>query len=98
MKKYGKVVVESVRGHRNWAVQVFVLSISLSLAFGFLSQTLLSSLGAVFASFPGKIFCKYGLCERKSYDKMESNLWCFAPGADVFRGEGNAPGTERDGP
>ncbi len=56
MKKYGKVVVESVRGHRNWAVQVFVLSISLSLAFGFLSQTLLSSLGAVFASFGIAVF------------------------------------------
>ena len=56
MKKYGKVVVESVRGHRNWAVQVFVLSISLSLAFGFLSQTLLSSLGAVFATLGIAVF------------------------------------------
>lgn len=50
MKRYGKVVSLGHKSNKyRWAIQVFILSISLSLAFGFLSQTLLSSMGTVIA-------------------------------------------------
>jgi len=49
MKKYGKVVSQSTSHNRRWAVKVLFLSMSLSLIFGFLSQTVLSSIGAVMA-------------------------------------------------
>lgn len=50
MKKTHKVFIES-KSERNyrWAIQTFILSICLSMSFGFLSQTLLSSMGAVMA-------------------------------------------------
>lgn len=50
MRKYGKVRIES-KGERNyrWAIQTLILSVCMSMMFGFLSQTLLSSLGAIVA-------------------------------------------------
>ncbi len=49
MKKYSKVVSLSTSNNKRWAVKVLFLSMSLSLIFGFLSQTVLSSIGAVMA-------------------------------------------------
>lgn len=50
MKKTRKATIES-KASRNyrWAVQTLILSICMSLMFGFLSQTLLSSMGAIMA-------------------------------------------------
>ncbi len=51
MKKNPKVVTSSINGKTNyrWAFQTLILSICLSLLFGFFSQTILSSMGIVMA-------------------------------------------------
>ena len=51
MKKHPKVVLSSTGSKTNyrWAIQTLILSICLSLLFGFFSQTILSSMGAVMA-------------------------------------------------
>ena len=48
MKRYGKVI--SCKTKKRWAVQTLVLSVSLSLMFGFLSQTFLTSMGIIVAT------------------------------------------------
>lgn len=62
MKRYGKVVIEGTKraGHV-WAIQVFFLSISLSLVFGFLTHTVLSSMGAIIAIISILIFILLGV-------------------------------------
>lgn len=51
MKRFGKVVIEGhKRNNFHWAAKVLIFSICLSMIFGFLSQTLLSSMGAIIAS------------------------------------------------
>ncbi len=52
MKRYSKVSIASYSGGKKyrWAIKMFVIAICMSLFFGFISQTLLSSMGVVIAS------------------------------------------------
>lgn len=51
MKRYHKVKIENSETIKyRWAFRMFFISISLSIFFGYLSQTLLSTLGAIIAS------------------------------------------------
>ena len=85
MKKYSKVKIASSKSKsRYWATKVLVLSISLSLAFGFLSQSLLSHVGAIIASvtialfiFIGVIFDMVGIAVAGA-DEDEFAKWANA--------------------
>lgn len=82
MKKYGKVVIEGTKraGHV-WAIQVFFLSISLSLMFGFLTHTVLSSMGAIIAAIAICIFIFLGVAfdmmgiAAASADEEQFEIW-----------------------
>ncbi len=52
MKRYSKITIESYNGAKKyrWAINMFVIAICMSLFFGFISQTLLSSMGVIIAS------------------------------------------------
>ena len=52
MKRYSKITIESYSGAKKyrWAINMFVIAICMSLFFGFISQTLLSSMGVIIAS------------------------------------------------
>ncbi len=52
MKRYNKVSIASYNGAKKyrWAIKMFVIAICMSLFFGFISQTLLSSMGVIIAS------------------------------------------------
>ena len=51
MRRYNKVTLQNYKGVRKykWAIKMFIIAISMSLFFGFISQTLLSKMGAVVA-------------------------------------------------
>ena len=52
MKRYNKASIQNYRGARKyrWAFRMFFIAISMSLFFGFISQTLLSKMGIIVAS------------------------------------------------
>lgn len=51
MKRYSKVSLQSYKGVKKyrWAIKMFMIAISMSLFFGFISQTLLTKMGAIMA-------------------------------------------------
>lgn len=51
MKRYSKVSLQSYKGVRKykWAIKMFLIAICMSLFFGFISQTLLTKMGAIMA-------------------------------------------------
>ena len=51
MKRYSKVSLQSYKGVKKyrWAIKMFMIAICMSLFFGFISQTLLTKMGAVIA-------------------------------------------------
>lgn len=51
MKRYNKVYLQNYKGIKKyrWAIKMFMIAISMSLFFGFISQTLLSKMGAIIA-------------------------------------------------
>lgn len=53
MKRYSKVSLQNYKGVRKykWAFKMFFIAISMSLFFGFISQTLLTKMGAIIAIF-----------------------------------------------
>ncbi len=52
MKKYTKVTIESYSGSKKykWALKMFIIAVCMSLFFGYISQTLLTSMGVIVAS------------------------------------------------
>lgn len=51
-KRYNKVAIQNYQGLKKyvWAIRMFLIAISLSLFFGFISQTLLNSMGIIVAT------------------------------------------------
>lgn len=51
MKRYNKTTIQSYSGAKKyrWAFKMFFIAVSMSLFFGFISQTLLTKMGIVFA-------------------------------------------------
>ena len=58
MKRYYKIEIQNYSRAKKiiWAIKMFFIAISLSLFFGFISQTLLSSMGIIVASIGITIF------------------------------------------
>lgn len=50
MKRYNKTTIQSYNGTKKyrWAIRMFIIAISMSLFFGFVSQTLLTNVGVIF--------------------------------------------------
>lgn len=58
MKRYSKAQIQNYKGAKKfaWAIKMFFIAISLSLFFGFISQTLLTSMGIAVATIGISIF------------------------------------------
>lgn len=58
MKRYNKATIQNYNGLKKyiWAIRMFIITICLSLFFGFISQTLLNKMGIIIASICITIF------------------------------------------